>query len=641
MKFRSKLQPSKSNARSRTPSLESGRRGLRIWPFVLLVLLISVANLLRVLAQDPQKKPDSQQQGMSVSTGAAITYSTRRTVGVTDAKAPIVFEDVTSKTVLANFKHRSGTSEKNYIFETPSGGVAIFDYDTDGLPDIYLLNGSTVAAMDGKEKAPRSALYRNLGNWKFEEVTDKAGVGNERWGFGVSVGDYDNDGWPDFYVSNFGISRLYHNNRNGTFLDVAEKLGVARRGWSTGATFGDYDLDGRLDLFVPGYLEIDLKNLPLSPAAAGKPTGSTGAIDGGQNFCQFRGVPVMCGPRGLPGKGDTLYHQKPDGTFEDLSAKAGVNDPQKYYGFTSAFIHADDDKLLDLIVVNDSTPNQLYINKGNGTFEDVGYPSGVALNENGREQAGMGLAIGDYDHDGRLDFHITNFSDDSNVLYHNDGDGTFTDVTFQSGLGELTIPFLGWGTSFLDFDNDAWLDLFVVNGHVYPAVDLYQWGTSFAQQALLFRNLKNGKFERVGAPPGTALANAWTGRGLAVGDLDRDGRPDLVINNLDSNPTVLRNVATPTGHWLALRLVGDVAKKSPKDAVGAVAYLTAGGIRQRADVVSGAVYCSQSDMTLHFGLGAATKVDKLEIQWPDGTMETFDIPAVDKIVTMVQGKSGR
>jgi hypothetical protein len=553
-------------------------------------------------------------------------------VGITDPKGQVVFEDVTARTALSEFRHRSGGSSKDYILDTPSGGVAIFDFDGDGLPDIYLVNGSTIAAMQGKEKAPRAALYRNLGNWKFEDVTDKAGVANERWGFGVAVGDYDNDGRPDFYVGNFGVSRLYHNNGDGTFIDVAEKLGVARKGWSTGASWGDYDGDGRLDLFVPGYVQIDLNNLPPNPTDAGKPGGV------GQNFCQFRGVPVMCGPRGLPGDGDTLYHQKVDGSFEDVSAKAGVNDPQKYYGFSSAFVHVDDDKLLDLIVVNDSTPKQLYINKGDGTFEEVGYPSGIALNENGREQAGMGLAVGDYDNDGRVDFHITNFSDDSNVLYHNDGDANFTDVTFQAGLGELTIPFLGWGTSFLDFDNDGWLDIFVVNGHVYPVVDSNQWGTSYAQQALLFRNLKNGKFERVGAPAGSALANAWRSRGLAIGDLDGDGRPDLVINNLDSSPTVLKNVATPVGHWLALRLVGDVARKSPREGIGSVVYLTTGKIRQRQDVVSGGVYCSQNDMTLHFGLGAATKADKLEIQWPDGSMESFAVPAIDKTLTIVEGK---
>ncbi|HEV7683038.1 MAG TPA: CRTAC1 family protein [Pyrinomonadaceae bacterium] len=607
--------------------MRKSRSALRFRSVLWVLLLGSFA--LVTIAQTPPQKPEAQG---GVSTGTPINYSSRRTAGVTDLKAPIVFEDVTDKTALANFKHRSGSPQKNYIFETTSGGVAIFDYDGDGLADVYLVNGSTMAALDGKEKPPRAALYRNLGNWKFEDVTARAGVGNDRWGCGVAVGDYDNDGHPDMYVTNFGVSRLYHNNGNGTFSDVAEKLGVARKGWSTGASFGDYDGDGRLDLFVPAYAAIDLNNLPPSPSEAGTPGGV------GQNFCQFRGVPVMCGPRGLPGESDTLYHQKPDGSFEDVSVKAGVSDPQKYYGFSSAFIHADDDKLLDLIVVNDSTPKQLYINKGDGTFEEVGYPSGVALNENGREQAGMGLAIGDYDNDGRVDFHITNFSDDSNVLYHNDGEGNFTDITFQAGLGEVTIPFLGWGTSFIDYDNDGWQDLFVVNGHVYPAVDANQWGTSFAEQALLFHNLKTGKFERVGAAPASALASAWPSRGLALGDLDGDGRVDLVINNIDAKPSVLRNVAAPTGHWLNLRLVGNPEKKTPRDAIGSVAYLTTGKVRQRLDLISGAVYCSQNELTLHFGLGAATRVDKLEILWANGTMEVFAVTAIDKTITITQGK---
>jgi enediyne biosynthesis protein E4 len=584
---------------------------------------------LAPIAQTPQ----TQQRGMGgVSTGTAATYTSRRTIDIVDPKAPVVFEDVTEASGLAAFKHTSGSAAKDYIVDTPSGGCAVFDYDGDGRPDIYLLNGSTFAAMQGKERAPRAALFRNKGNWQFEDVTERAGVSNERWAFGVAVGDYDNDGRPDMYVGNYGVSRLYHNNGDGTFTDTAERLGVARKGWSTGATWGDYDRDGRLDLFVPGYVEFDLSNLPPSPSDTARP----GQIN--QNFCQFRGTPVMCGPRGLKGDTDTLYRQRADGTFEDVSARAGVNDPNRYYGFTSVFVHADDDDLLDLLVINDSTPNLFYINKGDGTFEEVGYPSGVALNENGREQAGMGLAVGDYDNDGRVDFYVTNFSDDSNTLRHNDGEGNFTDVTFQSGHGEVTIPFLGWGTSFVDYDNDGWKDVLVANGHVYPAVDKQQWGSSFAQQPLLFRNLANGRFERVGAAPGSALARAWPSRGLAVGDLDGDGRQDAVLNNLDSKPSVLRNVTRQAGHWLAVRLIGDTAKKSPKDAMGAIVYVTTGRLRRREDLFSGASFGSQNDPRLHFGLGQSVRVDRLEVKWPNGTLEAFEVAGVDRLLTLVEGK---
>jgi hypothetical protein len=344
----------------------------------------------------------------------------------------------------------------------------------------------------------------------------------------------------------------------------------------------------------------------------------------------------MCGPRGLPGEGDHLFHNNGDGTFTDVSVKAGVSDPKGYYGFASVFVDVDDDGWIDLAVANDSVPKYLYHNKHDGTFEDVSYISGFALNDEGREQASMGIAVGDYNRDGKVDFYVTNFSDDYNTLYRNDGDGNFSDVTSRAGIASVTLPFLGWGTGFLDYDNDGLLDIFAANGHVYPGVDSKDWGTTWAQRPLLFRNLDGAKFQEVPPATGSGLADVITARGAAFGDLFNDGHIDVVINNMDSTPTLLRNVVKNSNHWVTLKLIG--GPKSPRDAIGTKAFVTTGAIRQRGDVFSGGSYASSSDQRLHFGLGAATRVDKVEIQWPSGTKEQIMLPAVDRIYTVVEGK---
>ena len=568
------------------------------------------------------------QMGSSVNTGgahAAVLDSEHRpiTAGGFVKSGPVVFEDVTKKSGLDTWKHTMGTPEKHYIIETTGSGVGLIDYDNDGWLDIYLVNGSTVDALTGKTTPPHAALFHNNHDGTFTDVAAKAGVTNDRWGIGVTIADYDNDGWPDIYVTNFGKNRLYHNNHDGTFTDVAEKAGVTLGNWSTGSTWGDYDGDGLLDLFVPGYVHYDMANQPASSS-------------NGTTLCQFRGVEVMCGPRGLKGEGDHLFHNNGDGTFTDVSVKAGVSDKDLYYGLTSLFIDVNGDGKPDLLVADDSTPNYLYINKGNGTFEDDSYASGYALNEDGRETASMGIAYGDYRNNGLIDFYNTTFSDDYNPLYRNDGDANFTDVSYQMGIAEPTIPFLGWGTAFLDFDNDGWKDLMVVNGHVYPQVDKTNWGTTFAQRPLLFHNIDGKKFELMPAVEGTGLAEVFPGRGMAVGDLFNDGKLDVVINVLDGHPVLLRNVTNDKNHWIEMKLVG--GPKGPRDAIGATVYVAADGMRQRGDVVVGGSYASSNDPRLHFGLGEATKIDLVEVHWPDGAKEKFSIAKVDQIVTLVEGK---
>ena len=596
-----------------------------------LFLLPVIAFVFAVPVNSQQTEPRTPPStNMGVSTGTArpaVKDSKSRPItagGFVDG-APVVFTDVTKQAGLEIFHHRSGTPEKGSIIETPGSGVALLDYDDDGWLDIYLLNGSTIAAFKGNEPPPRAMLFHNNHDGTFTDVTSKAGVANERWGFGVAVGDYDNDGWPDIYVANFGKNRLYHNNHDGTFTDVAEKAGVTLGGWSTGPTWGDYDHDGRLDLFVPGYVKFDADHPPIAGQGNIPP-----------NFCQFRGIAVMCGPRGLPGERDHLFHNNGDGTFTDVSVKAGVSDPDGYFGLAAVFVDVDDDGWIDLLVANDSTPNYFYRNRHDGTFEDVSYGSGFALSEDGREQASMGIAVGDYNRDGKVDFFTTTFSDDYKTLYRNEGGGNFADVTYQAGLGDQTVPFLAWGTGFLDFDNDSLPDIFVVNGHVYPEVDRQDWGTTWAERPQLFRNLDGKKFQEVPPATGSGLADVITGRGAAFGDLFNEGAIDVVINNVDSPPTVLHNVVKNKNHWLTLKLVG--GKNSPRDAVGAKVFLTANGVRQRADVFSGGSYGSSSDIRVHFGLGATEKIDKIEVEWPSGVKQQIPPPKPDQIITIEENK---
>ncbi len=576
--------------------------------------------------QQTDQQPSATMGGSSTGSPQAAVFDAEHrpiTAGGYVKTGPVIFKDIAKSSGLANWSQKMGTTEKPFILETIGSGVALLDYDHDGWMDIYLVNGDTYDALSGKSTPPHAALFHNNHDGTFTDVTAHAGVANDRWGFGVAVADYDNDGWPDIFVSNFGHNRLYHNNHDGTFTDVAASAGVTLGNWSTGPTWGDYNGDGRLDLFVPGYVHYDLQH-PPAPGSA--------AVNHWQ--CLFRGVSVMCGPRGLRGEPDHLFRNNGDGTFSDVSKATGTSDPSNYYGLASLFIPLNGDGKMDLLVADDSTPNYLYTNNGHGGFEDDSYASGFALNESGRETATMGIAAGDLWHNGRIDLFTTDFSDDYKVLYRNDGGNNFTDVSDMLGIAEPTIPFLAWGTGFFDYDNDGWLDLFEVDGHVYPEVDAHPWGTTWKQRPLLFHNVK-GKLQLIPAVEGTGLAEVQAGRGMAFGDLFNDGKIDVVINNMDAPPTLLRNVVKNQNHWIELHLVG--GPKSPRDAIGATVYVTANGFRQRSDVVSGGSFESSSDPRLHFGLGPATRVDRVEVHWPDGRVEQVQLPGIDAIYTVVEG----
>jgi len=534
------------------------------------------------------------------------------------AQAPPVprFEEV-SKQAGLTVSHNS-SPEKRYIIESMSGGVGFIDCDNDGKLDIISVNGSSVDRYR-QSGDPMVTLYRQDGDLKFKDITQQAGLTRKGWGMGVAVADFDNDGWQDVYVTGYGGNVLYRNRGNCRFEDVTEKAGVRMSGLSTGAAWGDFDRDGHVDLFVPRYVFIDINKLP--------------EFGSNEKFCRFRGIMVQCGPWGLPGESDFLFRNRGDGTFEDVSRKAGVDDPEHYYGMQGVWADYDNDGWPDLYVSNDAGPNYLYHNKHDGTFEDVGLLSGAALSADGREQGSMGVDFGDIDHNGNLDIFVTNFAEEPNTLYWNQGMQGFTDISWASRLAQPSYSLVGWGTAFFDMDNDGWADILVANGHVYPQMDLVKGGAPYRQPLLLFRNNRDRTFEDVTALSGLDKLPPSSRRGAAFGDINNDGKVDVLILNVGEPPTLLINRTQTAGHAVLFKLVGS---KSNKAAIGARVTVTAGDLVQFEEVRGGSSYLSQNDLRLHFGLGQQTNMSAVEISWPSGKEEKFRNLPADFIYTIVE-----
>jgi enediyne biosynthesis protein E4 len=521
----------------------------------------------------------------------------------------VEFEDIARQAGLTAVDVYGGEKHKEFIVETTGNGAAIFDYDNDGWPDIFLPNGSTVEGFP-PGSAPSGHLYHNNHDGTFTDVSAKAGLARSGWGQGACVGDYDNDGNLDLLETFWGQNVLFHNNGDGTFTDVTEKAGLKtpRDEWSTGCSFIDYDRDGKADLFITRYVDFSYDSVPRP---------------GQGQWCQWKGINVMCGPRGLKIPVNVLYHNNGDGTFTDVSEKAGITKTSGCYGLTSLTGDFDQDGWPDIYVACDSTPNLLYHNNHDGTFTDVGHIAGVAFNDDGTAQAGMGVSADDYTHSGRQDIIKTNFSDDTPTLYLNRGKNTFDDVTFSAGLGTIR-NWLGWGVQFFDFDNSGWPGILIVNGHVYPEVDGKDLSTSFRQPRVLYFNLRDGKFANVTAQSGAVLGELHSGRGLALGDLFNDGHVEALVNNMNETPSLYRNVKS-VGNFISIQLIGT---KSNRAALGASATLEQGSDRREQEVRSGGGFISQSDLRLHFGLGNAARAEKIVIRWPSGLLETLkDLPA--------------
>jgi hypothetical protein len=533
---------------------------------------------------------------------------------------PVAFTDIASHAGLTTPVVYGEEYAKKYIVEANGPGIAFYDYDNDGWLDIFLLNGTKHEGFPAGQK-PTNHLYHNNRDGTFTDVTERAGLYHTGWGYGLCIGDYDNDGYDDLFLTYFGKNVLYHNNGDGTFTDVTEKAGLQQEAarYSTGCTFVDYDRDGHLDLFVAHYIDMDLATTP---------------VGGSSRYCKYKDVPVNCGPMGLRKEFCALYHNNGNGTFTDVSAQAGILKPGGRYGLTAVALDYDNDGWPDLLVACDSTPNLLFRNNHDGTFTDCAMESGVAVNGDGQEQANMGIAVGDYDGDGYLDLFLPHFSDDTPILYHNMKGEFFDDMTYPAGLA-VNTEYVCWGVGFVDLDNDGWLDIFHVTGTVYPEVEKVYPDYRFKNQRVVYRNLGNGSFEEVSAMCGPAILEPHASRGCAFGDFDNDGNVDILIMNMSEPPSLLRSENHSGNHWLSVKALGT---RSDRSAIGARMAVAAGGRRQVREVLSGSSYISQSDLRQHFGLGAAKKVDQIEVRWPSGQVDREDSIEADQFVTIQEGR---
>jgi enediyne biosynthesis protein E4 len=572
----------------------------------LLASVLSIPTLIFAQATGPRRVP------IPPATKARAKRKTDR------SKLPPIpiFKDVAADVGLT--VAHIAAPEARYVLDSISGGAGVFDCDNDGRLDIVVVGGSTVDRLrQGGD--PMVTLYHQEPSGTFKDITREAGLSRKGWGMGVAVADYDNDGKLDLFVTGYTASVLYHNLGNCKFEDVTEKAGVRGSGFMTGAAWGDYDRDGYVDLFVSRYAHLDMNNLPQF---------------GSNKFCNYKGMQVQCGPWGLEGESDLLYHNRGDGTFQEVSVKAGVHNQIGYYGLGVMWVDYDDDGWPDLLVANDSVPNYLYHNNHDGTFTDAGMLTGVALSGEGMELGNMGIDWGDYDHSGRLSFFVTHFEDQPNSLYRNMGQRGFDDVSWTSGVGQPSYPYVGWGTGFFDLDNDTWLDLFVANGHVYPQIDQIETGPRYREPMLLHRNNRDATFDEVSKESGLQGMPLKSRRGAAFGDVFNTGNIDIVVLNVGEPPSLLRNSNHDGYHRVLFQLVGT---KSNRAAIGARLTIHAGGVKQFSEVRGGASYLSQNDLRLHFGLGTASKIDSVEARWPNGTVETLQNLAADAIYTIVEG----